>query len=163
MVIDYNVLVDAIKFYSSKGFRYIETPWFVQKHISAITAPVGGSFDTHDFSFVGSAEQGFLQLYDNLTEECYMSAGPCFRREADELHYPQFFKLELFSKQRLDFSCIAQQFLGGSIVNTEEGKDIEINGIEVGSYGTRTYKNMCWSYGTGVALPRYTLASNKSF
>ena len=158
MVIDYNVLTSAIDFYHNKGFRYIETPWFVEKRISAITAPPNTSFDTYDFSFVGSAEQGFLQIYDNLDDDLYMSAGPCFRREVDETHYPQFFKLELFSKQSIDLAPIARDFLGGNMVETDEGKDIYLNDIEIGSYGTRTHKDMSWSYGTGVALPRYSQA-----
>lgn len=32
--------------------------------------------------------------------------------------------------------------------------------LELGSYGVRTYRNHKWLYGTGVAEPRYSIASN---
>lgn len=46
------------------------------------------------------------------------------------------------------------------IVATEDGSDITVNGVEVGSYGKRCYKNVTWIYGTGVALPRLKYAEN---
>jgi hypothetical protein len=36
--------------------------------------------------------------------------------------------------------------------------DIEINGIEVGSYGIRSVDDVQYIYGTGLALPRYSTA-----
>jgi hypothetical protein len=41
---------------------------------------------------------------------------------------------------------------------TPEGIDLVLNGIEVGSYGVRTVGNRTWTYGTGLALPRFTVA-----
>lgn len=38
--------------------------------------------------------------------------------------------------------------------------DLEINNIEVGSYGIRQYKNLFWVYGTGLAEPRFSQAIN---
>ena len=47
-------------------------------------------------------------------------------------------------------------------VKTDEGYDLEINGIEVGSYGARYHAKIgWWAYGTGLAEPRYTTAMNK--
>ena len=45
------------------------------------------------------------------------------------------------------------------IVKTEEGLDIELNGIEIGSYGYRSYKDFHWIYGTALAEPRFSLAA----
>ena len=39
--------------------------------------------------------------------------------------------------------------------------DISLNGIEVGSYGYRTYAGHHWIFGTGLALPRMTIALEK--
>lgn len=43
-------------------------------------------------------------------------------------------------------------------VQTAEGYDIELNGIEIGSYGVRQHKDHVWVYGTGVAEPRFSQA-----
>ena len=39
-------------------------------------------------------------------------------------------------------------------------KDININGVEVGSYGCRNFEGNIVQYGTGLALPRITQAVN---
>jgi hypothetical protein len=44
------------------------------------------------------------------------------------------------------------------IVATDEGYDININGIEVGSYGFREIGDFMWVYGTGLAEPRFSQA-----
>ncbi|AXQ68679.1 histidyl tRNA synthetase [Caulobacter phage CcrPW] len=43
-------------------------------------------------------------------------------------------------------------------VQTAEGYDIELNGIEIGSYGVRQHGDHTWVYGTGVAEPRFSQA-----
>jgi len=45
-------------------------------------------------------------------------------------------------------------------VNTEQGFDIELKNIELGSYGIRkdVAKKLCWIYGTGLAEPRFSKA-----
>ena len=43
-------------------------------------------------------------------------------------------------------------------VQTSEGYDIELNGIEIGSYGVREHNGHTWVYGTGVAEPRFSQA-----
>ena len=49
-----------------------------------------------------------------------------------------------------------------SVVATEEGHDLMLNGIEVGSYGHRSIPGIeTWAYGTGLALPRFSVASAK--
>jgi hypothetical protein len=46
-------------------------------------------------------------------------------------------------------------------VKTDVGYDLEINGIEVGSYGRREVGDFTWVYGTGLALPRFSQALNR--
>lgn len=122
---------------------------------------------------VGSAEQGFLQLVldDKLEDRyaTYMSDGPCFR-PLDEgrspYHHGYFYKLELFCLDCEDrwapFLETAREFFQAhtdkkvKTVRTEEGFDLEIDGIEVGSYGRRMVGPLDWSYGTGLALPRFS-------
>lgn len=43
-------------------------------------------------------------------------------------------------------------------VDTSEGCDVELNGIEIGSYGIRQHNGHVWVYGTGVAEPRFSQA-----
>ena len=134
---------------------------------------------------VGSAEQGFVQLMlNNLLKpsELYVSAGPCFRNESnlDDLHLQSFFKIELMAyfgdniqdrhategatQKMVDIAYRCISSLPGltseiKIVKTEQGIDLELNGIEIGSYGHRTFRNHNWIYGTGLAEPRFSLAN----
>jgi seryl-tRNA synthetase len=174
--INWQLISEAVEFYKSHGFEYIETPWIVPTDVMQITCP---DFDkmrelNNGYSgMVGSAEQGFLSLAmkDQLPKVNYVSAGPCFRIENyDELHQSQFFKVELFVRCDTDRSAFiaakelrnrAHKFMNyvPDVVYTDEGSDLEINGIEVGSYGARYHENVgWWAYGTGLAEPRYTQA-----
>jgi hypothetical protein len=50
-------------------------------------------------------------------------------------------------------------------VGSDGGLDIEVDGIEVGSYGRRWFQfldglSFDYAYGTGLALPRFTIAEN---
>lgn len=49
-----------------------------------------------------------------------------------------------------------EQYFGKklTVINTDEGFDIEINGHELGSYGIRKHEYLSWIYGTGCAEPR---------
>ena len=38
-MINYQLLADSIKFYESKGFQRIETPWTVSAYVDDITRP----------------------------------------------------------------------------------------------------------------------------
>lgn len=42
------------------------------------------------------------------------------------------------------------------LVKTQDGLDIELNGIELGSYGFRRFQSFEWLYGTGYADPRFS-------
>lgn len=128
---------------------------------------------------VGSAEQGLVHLLldGNLEPGRWVAAGPCFRYEAavDHLHHPYFFKIELMRLLTVDQQRYAPDHLADvlhdamdaistltkkapTMVATADGFDLEINGIEVGSYGIRTFRGWKWVYGTGMAFPRINQA-----
>lgn len=44
------------------------------------------------------------------------------------------------------------------IVATEIGLDLELGGIELGSYGYREHNDLKWTYATGLAEPRFSQA-----
>jgi hypothetical protein len=164
---NYARVAEAIKFYKTRGYTYMETPWIVDHDVSAITFPesIGGCMLG---TLVGSAEQGFLQLMKQglLKEGTYVSAGPCFRFGdlGKPGKHPYFFKVELISVGVTDYSYIlraALDFMGGQIVETPQGHDLELHGIEIGSYGCRSHGGMTWAYGTGLAEPRYSEALAK--
>lgn len=138
----------------------------------------------HEFGaasrLVGSAEQGFLSL--DLKPGAYVGVTPCFRYEPtgdDFLHRTAFMKVELFVRIPFDKDeanmtpgtaidhvlTDAQEVMGllagrkPEVVTTPEGFDLEIGGIEVGSYGERTFQEQRWLYGTGLALPRFSVAN----
>lgn len=177
-VIDYKKIADAISFYESRGFSYIEVPWCVSREVSNITKPKGKINIKSFFGYhVASGEQSFLQMIskNNLDEGYYICSTPCYRNEEiiNELHKKWFMKVELIyyfgkrktsfheRKEKFDFilnsSCeFYSRYLEIDKLKTKEGVDIisSKEKIELGSYGVRGYKNFSWVYGTGVAEPR---------
>lgn len=136
---------------------------------------------------VGSAEQGFLDSLEqkkNITPGVlYFAISPCFRGEEPVIPgHTQltFMKVELFALEKLpparvlpfheEFERLeetllydAQEFMsteGAQVqrIVTPEGVDLFCGGIELGSYGTRSWRDYRWSYGTGVAEPRFSTA-----
>jgi hypothetical protein len=120
-----------------------------------------------------------MMLDGKLQGGFYVTAGPCFRDEPiiDEQHQYAFFKVELIKIynvnevpselqhiQKLvhDAGQVVYELYGSraNVVKTPEGYDLEVNGIEIGSYGFREYKEHRWVYGTGLALPRTSIAYN---
>lgn len=128
----------------------------------------------HASCLVGSAEQGFLSL--DLKPGKYVGVTPCFRPEphTDLLHQIMFMKVELFCKfkdaitdnhvervltdAREVMGIIGEHDAEITEVKTHEGYDLEVGGIEVGSYGKRSWEGQDWVYGTGLALPRFSVA-----
>lgn len=185
-MIDYRMVTTALSHYERWGYENVETPWYVCPEVVKATLPKDrhGFFLGHPESspgcLVGSAEQGFLQLMEDgkLTPGGkYVSAGPCFRDDVeDDLHQLSFFKVELIRIEGrvtpLDDNDVMrlmdtakrlfdEEFYQRNktrIVKTEAGYDIELNGIEIGSYGIRKHGKHRWIYGTGLALPRFSLA-----
>lgn len=174
--IDWQLVAEAIENYTRLGFIYVDTPWMVEAEVADITCPDRMYHDVvvnGGKSLVASAEQGFLQLKKDrkLTATNYVSAGPCFRimdarENPDEYHQETFFKVELFcicdTESQAHFAARelatrARNFmtLDAEFVYTDEGIDLELNGVEIGSYGARYHKDIgWWAYGTGLALPR---------
>lgn len=186
-MINYRRVAKAIKKYQKMRYTYVDTPWLVSEEAMRATLPSdreGFELRTTNLNagkLVGSAEQGFIQLMldDNIRPGCYVSAGPCFRDEpvVDKLHSYTFFKVELIQIQGQalfdskltnsdarvmanDVDTVLYEMYGpgASVIKTADGWDIEVEGVEVGSFGVREYKNHRWVYGTGLALPRTSLA-----
>lgn len=163
----------AISHYINKGYSYQDVPWFVDSEINSITFPTRNSM-------VGSAEQGFLDLAirQNLVSGPLCSCTPCYRDETriTPIHFQYFMKVELFelcstveqAQQCVEHisQCAFEFFqtmtdLSLTIVQTNIGHDIELQGIEIGSYGWRQHEDIIWAYGTGLAEPRFSIANRK--
>jgi hypothetical protein len=52
-------------------------------------------------------------------------------------------------------SAVAGHPLPLKVIETEDGWDLELLGIEVGSYGIRRIGDVQYMYGTGLAEPRF--------
>ena len=182
--INWSVVARAVAAYERLGFRYVEVPWIVRPECVTATLPPGKiGFDTYGGTLVGSAEQSFAQMMADgqLPYGRYVAASPCFRDEEDETHQRTFFKVELIcvlpqSLVQLEHGVARQATIiemtnlalgffrsvpgaeGASAVGTPEGYDIELNGLELGSYGYREFDGHYWVYGTGVAEPRLSMA-----
>lgn len=129
---------------------------------------------------VGSAEQGFIYLMLNnaIKDGKYYSVTPCFRFDNyDKTHQPWFMKtelmhlqsncseqqaaenaLELLKSAALFFKEIAPEGKLDTVQTSPTSWDLNLNGIEVGSYGVRKVQNIIFAYGTGLALPRFSVA-----
>lgn len=171
--IDCELLVDAINFYSRRGYQMISVPLLVGLEASMITAPPGTKLKDHNGKYyVGSAEQSFYQMIldGEQLPPLIMAITPCHRHEEvyDKTHLENFLKLELLctdrSKDYLDLAIDARVFFClydkvSTVKTGENSVDLEINGIEVGSYGERIVNGKVYAYGTGVALPRLSQAT----
>lgn len=178
-MIDYKLIADSIDYYESKGFSRVESPWTVTKEVSAITKPE----ERIDFELVhngkvlvASGEQSFLYLYlkDFLPKGKFQTTTPCFRYEAfDFLHTKYFMKNELIITDNVttdelnklvdtSFEFFAKYLDRKqlSIVETEDGFDINFKEYELGSYGIRECEFLKWIYGTGLAEPRFSKIVN---
>jgi len=188
--INWKLIGDAVEFYKDHGFEYVEVPWIVARDIAEITIPEGLNYDcvmvAKDHGvLVGSAEQSFLQLqfmdsHLSLNKPGrFVSCSPCFRNEPviDKWHRQTFMKVELYvtlpdhHEACEEIIGLAMKFFDGHIADdvadlrrimTPLGYDIELNGIEIGSYGMRKFGNHAWVYGTGLAEPRFSSVLNGS-
>jgi seryl-tRNA synthetase len=177
--IRWDMVARAIEMYQDFGYQYVETPWVVSNLAVGPTLPMGkepcylSHAQTNQGALVGSAEQGFIELMvqESLPPGRWVSAGPCFRweKEFDDIHHLTFFKVELIDvslepdvdSMLTHAHFVLSELTGRPVVRvaTANGFDLEIGGIEVGSYGLRTLAGVSWAYGTGLALPRTTFAS----
>ncbi len=107
----------------------------------------------------------------------WAAVTPCFRPErlVDPLRRLCFMKLELLvwgsgileSPEGIAEEAASCMTAFGDhapdLVRTPEGLDLQIAGIEVGSYGRRTAPcGTSYLYGTGLAEPRFTLACRRA-
>lgn len=178
--INWKLLIDALEFYKGNGFTEIPAAWHVPRETHNITcSDPGRMFQLKDYGvLVGSAEQAFIdmQLNGRLPQGRFVALTPCFRDEGaarDALHALYFMKVELYSTlpdaveygERDDLCRHARNFMATRTalpvrsVPTEEGVDLEINGIEVGSYSRRSFGGISWTCGTGLAEPRFSMAT----
>lgn len=186
-LIDYSILGKACKYYESLGFTQIEVPWIVNRVYMEITSPVPGvgcaiGLENGQDYLVCSAEHGFIRqaLLCELKERTpFYAVSPCFRDEIrDETHSTWFMKMELFelnTERRCKASAykwanFARDFYANEcgirlpyVMETDIGWDVMFEDLELGSYGVRQLMGREWcAYGTGVALPRVSLAQERS-
>jgi seryl-tRNA synthetase len=185
-MIDYEKIAAAVHHYETKGYKEIEVPWIISLDSMLITRPKGARlFSTFAGELVASGEQSFLEIRNQLKPGKYQCVTPCFRDEQikDRLHHQHFMKNELIwvlepwkpndatyyymlevmikdAKEFFNKYCNAV-VVDAPLSNAFNNQDIEINGIEVGSYGYRSYEDFHWIYGTGCAEPRLTMSLNQ--
>lgn len=140
-------------------------------------------------SFVASGEQSFLQLWEQERLPAgapgYIGWTPCLRDEVlDTTHQHGFMKAEWFvpldpardamwrswllklvGDQSVMFGTLTRR-AGESLPPRAEAFwsgpeqiDLMIGGLEVGSYGRRFFNGRPYLYGTALALPRFTQAT----
>lgn len=179
--IDWALLARSEEFYASKGYEPIQAPFAVPLEDAALTKPhgdesfmlFGGMFGQAPFELVGSAEQSFIwgmRAGKIRPGQKLCAATPCFRSEQEygPGRAPWFMKLELFAWQgeeswRELMSDAGEWFraLGASPRMEQTGPesaDWLVGGQEAGSYGMRQCAAGRFAYGTGIALPRFSLA-----
>lgn len=175
--INWSFISRARDFYVGAGFEYIEVPWIVSRASIETTLPPGRrGFTTEIGGLVGSAEQSFIELMRSKRIEqrkLYVAITPCFRDDdVDELHQSYFVKVELFCQRssadgnnavsfvETAFQCF--KMLGADNLHAvwvdPASWDITLNDVEIGSYGVRELHGFHWTYGTGLAEPRFSYA-----
>lgn len=172
--IDSLLLTEALVHYASIGYVPIKAPAVVDKDIVDLTLPSDRKSKPHlDKHYVGSAEQSFYQLLKEGLNPVgsYLLITPCQRYdEPSPFHLQIFLKVELISveKYREEILEDVLLFYGDQRINTEvvdtlTGYDINVNGIEVGSFGDRLLNGRWITHGTGLALPRISYAIEQGF
>jgi len=182
VIISTRRIYDAISYYSNLGYKMIDVPMIVSEESINETVKCAKEVYKHPLGcYVGSAEQSFIEMHKqgNLPVGKYMALTPCWRDESviDETHFNLFLKLELIDLESDTVNGIIKDCLGlfvkenkgydrisitTDIVDNEIIHDININNIEVGSYGCREMLDgTSYTYGTGIAEPRITYALTK--
>lgn len=172
--IDWKKLFHGIEYYEKVGYTMLNTDWIVEREFTEVTKPIDiVPVSYGEVDLVGSCEQTFIKMMSQgvIKNGSFMGLTPCFRNEpiVDLLHRKYFMKLELIVvggyntwsenlgymlNHSLDFFS---KYLPVDMIQTDEEQydiiDIK-NGIELGSYGIRHWKDLSWVYGTGIAEPR---------
>lgn len=186
-LIDWISIGKAVDQYVNNGYKHISLPWMVdKKYAYATCGDKNRSFETKgDKVLVGSAEQAFIQedAEGRLPSGRYLAVTPCFRDEpvVDMYHQKSFIKVELYSnignlvEERDRMIDIARSVIMYSLAvkcpdvampsvvidKTNDGFDITCAGIELGSYGIRSFEKTVWAYGTGLAEPRMSIVADQ--
>ncbi len=163
----------AEQHYSSRGYRPVAVPWIVceEAYLSTMPPPqaITSRYATLGGYLPASGEQSFIHMMlmgENPGKA--LCTTPCFRDEQhDELHDPYFMKTELIrtddvSEEALEELLVDATDFFETYVAVERvpmgygAVDIvdAMTGVELGSYGKRTYGDLTWLYGTGLAEPR---------
>lgn len=186
-------LYGIIDFYTTTGVaKYIDVPWVIPDEIKQITYKGTDVYTlSNNRSLCGSGEQGFIYLQTNNAlkrDMLYITCTPCFRNEkiVDAAHREYFMKCELFkqlsdkSNERNEVHNLLRKVLLGfrtllpsditnllDIIQTPEGHDILLGGVEIGSYYYReyTHNNIKYRYvcGTAIAEPRFSYAMERCY
>lgn len=173
--INATLLYSAMAFFKGRGYQFITVPMLVDEDIVKLTLPPNRIPKFHaDKCYVGSAEQSIYQLIKEGKDlpPKILAITPCQRDEEtlDDLHQEIFLKIELAcTDNTMSYHDIANDVMYFYSQFTDKAKiidftdfdnscDIEINSIEVGSYGQREYMGRSINFGTGLALPRFTQA-----
>jgi len=178
--VDWKLLSDAITYFAAAGYKYVEVPWSVPSDVTRVTCPEDRWIVTSSLGdLVGSAEQSFMHLkrLGVLGDGKFVACTPCFRNEdvVDELHQRTFMKVELYQpvdeadprgslerhvEEVMGFyrSLLDPQIHGllKSVTMRQYAIDIELAGVEIGSYGLRSWDDASWMYGTAIAEPRFS-------
>ena len=181
-MIDYGLIDKSIKFYEEECFQRIETPWLVSEAIQNASRPPEATeykveYGNRSKRFVASGEQSFLYLINKgyLPYGTFQTVTPCMRREDFDLTHTKYFvKNELImykenieipdahwiaTKAMIFFRSVVPEGTSNLLKYKQKGNgsiDIEYDGIELGSYGTRQFGPYKWAYGTGLAEPRFS-------
>lgn len=168
--VDLNILMDAVNWYKSCGYKPLSVPYLVSPMSSALTKPEGACDVYHkELVYVASAEQSFIELYNKglLQAGKYMAITPCVRDDLpDYTHQIVFLKLELIHVGSKDynkvledsfcFMCRHHNVVTEFISETQTDIVNKETRLEYGSYGLRQFHDgTYYSYGTGVAFPRF--------
>lgn len=160
------------------------------KPLDASTYIVQKDSERKQKAFIASGEQSFLYLINKghlPSSGRYQTVTPCLRDDMwDATHMKNFVKLELIEyistseytnikfntintvhrmvDQALSFfsSKVDASLLTVTNTSTKDSVsfDINLNDIEIGSYGYRSCMFCEWIYGTGIAEPRFSRLVN---
>jgi hypothetical protein len=172
----------SVKLWEEAGASFVSLPWTAPRAIIESTRPMWAGKDTqtqHDF-LVASGEQSFLWLdEEGRLPENKLCVGwsPCFRDEHnfDDIHNYYFLKAEVYRRlgegedgervleQIVHTAACIMETIGGvrptKVVMAPWQIDLELAGLEVGSYGCRPRPNgRPYLYATALAEPRFSLA-----
>lgn len=180
-MINYLRLGQSVEFYLQKGYINLESPWYVPVEIMNLTLPKNKDsqeslyfIPKNQKALVASGEQSLLYLASQklLPKNKIQTITPCFRDDQEDTYHQKYFMKNELMIPFCDDDFILEEMINQAlsffktqvpdiqklqVVKTEDGFDIEYNGIEIGSYGIRNTKDFNWIYGTGCAEPRMSL------